>query len=93
MTNFLGNPVLKTMDQNMEKEDIKAKVQDAINLHNEGKIIAAKAIYEHVIALDPNHFNALHLLGLASYQLGQFDRAVELLLRAIAINDKIASGP
>ena len=74
----------------MEKEDIKAKVQSAINLHNEGKIIAAKAIYEHVITLDPNHFAALQLLGLASYQLGQFDRAIELLLRAIAINDKIA---
>ncbi len=78
------------MDQNVDKEDIKAKVQSAINLHNEGKIIAARAIYEHVIALEPNHFTALHLLGLASYQLGQFDRAVELLLRAIAVNDKIA---
>ncbi len=75
----------------MDKEDIKARVRSAINLHNEGRLFAAKEIYEQVITLDPNNFAALQLLGLASYQLGQFDQAIELLLRAIAINDKGAA--
>ena len=72
------------------ENDINEKFQNAINLHNQGKILDAKKIYEYVITVDPNHFDALQLLGLASYQIGQFDRAVELLLRAIAINDRFA---
>ena len=88
---FFDGAVLKRMDHDVEKEDIKAKVQSAIALHNEGKVAAAKEIYEQVATLYPNHFTTLHLLGLAFYQLGQFDRAVDLFLRAIAVNEKVPS--
>jgi tetratricopeptide (TPR) repeat protein len=72
------------------KNDVNEKFQDAIDLHNQGRLLDAKRIYEDVITLDPNHFDALQRLGLASYQIGEFDRAVELLQKAIAINDKSA---
>jgi len=72
------------------ENDIDEKIQNAINLHNQGKLLDAKEIYEYAITLNPNHFDALQLLGLASYQIGQFDRAVELLLKAIEVNDKFA---
>ena len=72
------------------ENDINEKIQNAINLHNEGKLLDAKKIYEYALTLNPDHFDALQLLGLASYQIGQFDRAVELLSKAIAINDKYA---
>ncbi|MGH6727416.1 MAG: ATP-grasp fold amidoligase family protein [Pseudolabrys sp.] len=72
------------------ESDIEEKVQIAISLHNQGKLIAAKKIYEDVVALNPRHFNALQLLGLVSYQIGEFDRAVALILNAIAINGTFA---
>jgi tetratricopeptide (TPR) repeat protein len=71
--------------------DINAKIQEAIGLHKQGRLLEAKGICEHVITSTPNHFDALLLLGLVSCQLGQFDQAVDSLLKAIAIDDKSAS--
>jgi Tfp pilus assembly protein PilF len=70
--------------------DIDGKIQEAIGLQKEGKLLEAKRIYERVIALNPNHFGALQLLGLTCSQLGQFDQAVDLFLKAIAINGQLA---
>jgi Flp pilus assembly protein TadD len=64
--------------------------QRAVDLHNRGETLEAKKIYEAIIALNPNHFDALQLLGLAHRQLGQHDRAVELLAKAISINGDFA---
>ena len=72
------------------RNDIDEKFQNAVDLHNHGKLLDAQKAYEDVLTLNPNHFDALQLLGLASYQIGQFDRAVELILKAIAFNDKSA---
>jgi tetratricopeptide (TPR) repeat protein len=70
--------------------NIDDKIQEAMRLHEQGRLLEAKTICEHVIALNPNHFDALLLLGSASCQLGQFDQAVDLLLKAVAINDELA---
>ena len=70
--------------------DIDEMIQQAAGLQNEGKLSEAKKIYEHVITLNPNHFGALQLLGLTYCQLGQFDQAVDVLLKAIAINGQSA---
>src|SRR5208282_6423111 len=44
----------------------------------------AEQIYRQIIAVEPNHANALHLLGIVAYQRGKYDAAVEYLTRAIA---------
>lgn len=66
--------------------DVEEKIQTAIGLHNDGKLPEARKIYEDIIATIPNHFNALQLLGLASLQAGETERAVELLSKAIAVD-------
>jgi protein O-GlcNAc transferase len=70
--------------------DLDERIKSAVILHNEGKLDDAKTIYEYVIALNPKHFDALQLLGLLSFQIGEFDRSIELLLKAIEINDNFA---
>lgn len=45
----------------------------------------AEAIYRQVLAAEPNHPHALHLLGLLAYQAGDFDRARALIEQAIAV--------
>ncbi|MBF0182128.1 MAG: tetratricopeptide repeat protein [Magnetococcales bacterium] len=44
-----------------------------------------------VIALQPEHAEALHLLGMAVFAAGRLDEAVELVERAIASNDRDAT--
>jgi predicted O-linked N-acetylglucosamine transferase (SPINDLY family) len=56
----------------------------AIQLHQSGDLAAAQQIYRQILAQDPSHADALHLLGMVSFQTGQLDSAVELIQRAIA---------
>ncbi|HVT87538.1 MAG TPA: tetratricopeptide repeat protein [Tepidisphaeraceae bacterium] len=58
----------------------------AIEQHQAGRVSEAQAIYEQVLAANPNHPDALHLLGVAMFQSKQPMRAIELIERAIAIN-------
>src|SRR5205085_680111 len=53
--------------------------------HRAGRLAEAEAIYRQVLAVDPNHADALHLLGLIAQQAGRRELAVELISRAIAL--------
>ncbi|MBB6145898.1 hypothetical protein HNQ77_003868 [Silvibacterium bohemicum] len=48
-------------------------------------------MYRQVLAIDPHHADALHLLGMAGYQSGQHDEAVDLIRKAIAIHPAAVS--
>lgn len=56
----------------------------AVGLHKQGYLDAAGEIYERVLAAEPEHPDALHLLGLALHQRGRHDEALALLRRAVA---------
>lgn len=45
----------------------------------------AQEIYRQVLAIHPQHFDALHLLGVIAYQTGNHPQALGLIDRAIAI--------
>ncbi len=51
-----------------------------------GRLAEAGAICRQILAQEPNHPDALHLLGVTTVQLGQADAGIELIRRAIAIN-------
>lgn len=58
----------------------------AMQHHHEGRFAEAEAAYRELLAAHPDHVDALHLLGFLAHQLGQNDRAVELIGRALALN-------
>lgn len=49
------------------------------------RIPQAEAIYRQVLAVEPRHPHALHLLGLIAYQAGDLDEARALIGQAIAV--------
>jgi len=57
----------------------------AIGHHQAGRLQAAEQIYRQILAVEPNHADALHLLGLVASHRGQHELAVECIARAIAI--------
>jgi hypothetical protein len=65
--------------------------QAALTLHQMGDLAEARALYEKILRKQPNHFDALHLLGVIFCQTRQLQRAVELIDKAIRINPNIAA--
>ena len=61
---------------------------DGRRLHQAGQLIEAEANYRRVLAAQPDHGEALNLLGLVSFQKGRYDLAVELIGRAIERNGR-----
>src|SRR5262249_1170759 len=53
-----------------------------------GQLVEARRSCEQVLAVDPDHAETLHLLGLMSLNERQFDAAVEWMSRAIRIDPK-----
>ena len=56
-----------------------------VAFHQQGQTQLAKPIYEQVLAQQPQHFDALHLLGVIEYQSQHAQRAVDLITRALAV--------
>ena len=60
-------------------------LSQAMTLHNRGHPEQAASVYHQILRLSPKHFDATHLLAVASAQLGQADRSRELFARALAL--------
>lgn len=65
-------------------------VERGLALHKQGNLAEAKRIYLQVLADDPDHAEALHLLGLAAYQQGDFDEALARIEAAIRQRPDVA---
>ena len=61
-------------------------LQQALTLHQGGQLAQAQVLYDRVLQLQPENFDALHLSGLIALQSKNPARAVELIDRALAIN-------
>jgi len=61
-------------------------MQQALALHQQGEFVAAERLYQHVLQRQPQHFDALHLLGVLARQRGQPERALELIGQALQID-------
>jgi tetratricopeptide (TPR) repeat protein len=58
----------------------------ALKHHQAGDLVKAEELYRRIIAVEPRHADALHLLGVMANQVGKPQVAVDLISRAIAIN-------
>jgi len=61
------------------------KIDQAIELHAKNELSLAKPLYKEILTVDPNHFDALHYLGVIHYQQGDFQEALALIERAVKI--------
>jgi tetratricopeptide (TPR) repeat protein len=60
-------------------------MQLGIEHHRAGRFEAAEAAYRHVLAIEPEGADTLHLLGLLAYQRQRHEQALDLINRAIRL--------
>ncbi|MCF8131040.1 MAG: tetratricopeptide repeat protein [Deltaproteobacteria bacterium] len=58
----------------------------ALELHQAGHLEEAKAVYEKILKYNPEHADALHLLGLVHHQNGKNDVALSFIGKAIELD-------
>ena len=68
---------------NTSREQLEA----GLKLHQAGRMDEATAIYQGVLAAEPNNADALHFLGLIAQQRGDAAQAEELITAALNIDD------
>jgi protein O-GlcNAc transferase len=82
-------------NRNDSKEGFLLPVQglfdQALRHHQAGQLAEAERLYRRILALDPDHADSLHLLGVLAHQAGQLDIAADLIGRAIAVRADIPS--
>jgi tetratricopeptide (TPR) repeat protein len=59
---------------------------DGLGLHQAGRLVDAEKIYNQILAMQPDHFESLHLLGLISHQRGNHAEAVKQIDFALKNN-------
>ena len=64
-------------------------LQKAILLHQQGQLTDAQLVYEKILQTQPQHFDALHYLGVIAYQTGNHLTAIELMNKAIQLKQTI----
>jgi len=65
--------------------DIAQALQQALRLHQGGRVDEAAVLYRQVLARSPDNPDALHLLGLVLRRQGDAAQAVELIARAVEL--------
>lgn len=63
-------------------------IQRGLQQHNAGRLQEAKSLYEQVLMLQPQHPDALHLLGVIALQSGDAGGAAALIEKAIHVQPK-----
>jgi len=57
----------------------------AFQHHQSGRLAEAEALYRQILAVEPRHADALHLLGVVAHQVGRNELAVDWIRQAIAL--------
>jgi tetratricopeptide (TPR) repeat protein len=68
--------------QGINKANLQAAIQYAIQHHKAGRMELASAIYSSILDSFPDHFEALYLLAMAAQHADDHARAIQLLVKA-----------
>ncbi len=66
-------------------------LQQAIAHHEQAQLPQAEYLYHQILAQQPNHPGALHLLGVLFHQRGEHERALQLIDQSIAASPFVGS--
>lgn len=69
-------------------ENIDTQLNNALQLHQSGKLVEAEKLYLEVLAESPNEGNVLNLLGFLKVQNSQFSEAIICLKKATELYPK-----
>ncbi|NTW99748.1 MAG: tetratricopeptide repeat protein, partial [Geobacteraceae bacterium] len=66
--------------------DFVSEIQQALACLDKGQLFQAEEIFTAILEAQPDHSDALHMLGVIAYRREEFQRAVEMMTRAIGLN-------
>jgi predicted O-linked N-acetylglucosamine transferase (SPINDLY family) len=69
---------------------LQAKFMHGMALFRQGGFADAERIFEQVLHQQPDHFDAMHLLGIIACQSHRIGRGIELISNAIKLNANVA---
>src|SRR5437879_13892561 len=64
---------------------LKQALESAFAAHRNGQLLEAERLYAQVLRAKPDHFDALHMLGLLRHQQERNDEALELIVAALRL--------
>ncbi len=59
-------------------------IESGLALLQAGRLAEAAVVFRQILAVQPNHADALHLLGLVAYHEGNFGAAIDLIMAALS---------
>jgi tetratricopeptide (TPR) repeat protein len=62
-----------------------------LDLHRQGQLAQALAVYEQALRLQPGYFDVLHHVGILAWQTGDHGTAEQLLRAALAVDAQVSS--
>jgi protein O-GlcNAc transferase len=83
-----GHPAVRAMGQHQSRRE--TLLANALRYYQASQFEAASRVCRQLMALDPNDIAGLNLAGLIALRGGQNQLALDVLGRAVALNDKIA---
>ena len=60
-------------------------LQEGLFHHQAGHLTQAEALYRQILAVEPNHPEALHFLGMLAHQAGKSEVGVDLIKKALVL--------
>src|SRR5579883_2156671 len=66
--------------------EVASALTKALALHRAGRLVDAEKIYNEILAVQPGHFDGLHLLGIVFLQRGDHDKALKQIDLALKKN-------
>ena len=74
--------IIKVESENLQIDNL---LQKGSRHHQQGNFSDAQALYEQILVIYPDHFDALQLLGVLFAQIKKYSQAVEFLSKALEI--------
>jgi tetratricopeptide (TPR) repeat protein len=71
-----------------EASSVAVSLEAGLAHHRAGRLPQAEAIYRQILASQPDHADAVFLLGVAALQTGHPDRALDLFSRAVRLQPR-----
>jgi protein O-GlcNAc transferase len=81
--NFGAAPQPQAAPDAQTQERIAQILQTAVEHHLAERFDEAETLYRQILAIDPDHADAMHLLGLIAHEFGQYQTACDLIMAAI----------
>ena len=74
-----------------ERSETDTAFGQAFALHRAGRFVEAETLYRRILAIQPDHFDSLHLLGVCYHQRGEHAQALRQIDAALKLNPDSAS--